>query len=166
MHRLFISFFLTLALLGLSVVPASAQSIRISGVSFSLGSVIATGRLRIVHSHPEDVQVELHAEGQAEITCSDDDHSYTYGHARVEAAGSTTVTADQFNRRGAAHFRVQTEYPRLIEDVHCSHGTPQIGFVAWDHATITARGAETSLEAQNRYVCETVPDCITCKRVR
>jgi hypothetical protein len=166
MRRLLTTLFLTLALLGLSVMPTYAQSIRITGVSFSLGSVIATGKLRIIHTHPEDVHVRLHTEGQAEITCSDGDYSYTHGHARVEAEGSTTVTADQFNRRGVARFHVQTGDPHLIEPVHCSHGTPQIGFVAWDHATLTAIGAETSLEAQNRYVCETVPDCITCKRVR
>lgn len=166
MRRLLTTLFLTLALLGLSAMPASAQSIRISGVSFSLGSVIATGKLRIIHTHPEEVRVSLHTEGLAEITCSDGEHSYSYGHARVEAEGSATVTADQFNRRGVARFWVQTGDPHLIEDVHCEHGTPQIGFVAWDHAMLTAKGAETNLEAQNQYVCETVPDCITCKRVR
>lgn len=166
MYRLLTTLFLTLALLGLSVIPASAQSIRITGVSFSLGSVIATGQLRIIHTHPENVRVRLYTEGQAEITCSDGHHSYVYGHARVKAAGSTTVTADQFNHKGVARFRVQTGHPRLIEAVHCSYGMPQIGFVAWDHATLTAKGALTGLEARNVYSCETVPDCITCKRVR
>lgn len=165
MRRLLTALVLTLAVLGASAMPASAQSIRISGVSFRLGSVIAEGKVAIIHSHPETVRVRLYTEGQAEITCSNGHQSYSYGYARVEASGSTTLGAGRFKWGREAHFTVETGKPHLISPVHCAYGKPKIGFVAWDHATLSAKGLLTGLEAQNMYTCETVPDCITCTRV-
>lgn len=164
MRRLFLTIALTLSVLAMTAAPADAQAIRIRGVSFALGSLIAEGEIQFVHYHPENVEVELYAKGNAKVTCTDGHRSYEIRRlVKVEAIGYDTLYAGDFYGK-VAHFSTETETPTLLESVHCRYGWAEIGFVYWTHAEIHAHAPVSQLSATQTYKCKTTPDCVICKR--
>lgn len=168
MRRKLFAILSAVVLLSVSVSPVFAQSIRITLSGFRLGSLIADGRVRLTHTHPEDTHVTLHSSGTADVTCEDEHTTTTWvvEGAHVEAVGSTTVWASDFNRRGLAHFSVETSDPTPVDDVCDGHTVQSVGFVYWDHASVSAETAETNLFTQQNFRCETTLDCVICRRVR
>lgn len=166
MRRKLFAILSTVVLLSVSVSPAFAQSIRITLSGFRLGSLIADGTVRLAHTHPEDTQVTLHSSGTADVTCEDEHTTWVVEGAQVEAVGEVTVSASAFNRRGLAHFSVETGDASPVYEVCDDHTVQSVGFVYWDHASVSAETAETNLFTQQNFRCETTPECVTCRRVR
>jgi hypothetical protein len=164
MRRKLFALLTAVVVLSVTVSPAFAQSIRITLTGFRLGSLIADGKVRLTHTHPEDTHITLHASGTADVTCADGHTTWVVEGAHVEAAGQTTVWAGQFNHRGLAHFTVETEDPTPVYDVCEGHPVHSVGFVYWDYASVAAQAGD--LYTQQNFRCETTPECVTCKRVR
>lgn len=166
MRRKLFAILSAVVLLSVSVSPVFAQSIRITLSGFRLGSLIADGKVRLTHTHPEDTHVTLQSSGTADVTCEDGSTTWVVEGAHVEAVGSTTVSASDYNRRGLAHFSVETGDPTPVYDVCDGHSVQSVGFVYWDRASVSAETADTHLFTQQNFVCETTPECVTCRRVR
>jgi hypothetical protein len=166
MRRKLFAVLTAVVLLSVTVSPAFAQSIRITLTGFRLASLIADGKVRLLHTHPEDTHVALEATGFADVTCEDGHTTWVVEHVRVAASGSTTVWAGQFNHRGVASFSVETGDPYPLHDPCEGHTVQAVGFVFWDASTVSAETAETGLFTQQFFRCETTYECVTCTRVR
>lgn len=166
MRRKLFAILSAVVLLSISVSPVFAQSIRITLSGFRLGSLIADGKVRLTHTHPEDTHVTLQASGLADVTCEDGHTTWVVEHVRVLAVGSTTVWAGQFNHRGVASFSVETDAPAPLHDPCEGHTVSEIGFVFWDYSAVSAETAETGLFTQQFFRCETTYECVICTRFR
>lgn len=165
MRRKLLALVTAIALLSLTISPALAQSLRIRGVGFALGSLIATGEVELVHTHPEDVRVVLRATGLAEVSCHQGGHDYSVGMVPVEATGRTLVEASAFDPHGIAFFHVETGRPKPVEHACASGWRTRVGFVFWDQATLTGKALDTGLFTRNDYVCVTTFHSVTCDQV-
>ncbi len=169
MQRKLIAIATALALIGVSVLPALAIGVRIGGVNWSLGSLVADGKLKITEGHPEDLHVILHAEGDAEVTCSgddddsDDDRHSAQQRVHVTASGSTIVPAGDFNHRGVGRFHVETGAPELPDGFHCGEGTPVVGFVSWSSSRLSVEDVHNVELTRQEYVCKIKHGGVNCR---
>jgi len=189
MQRKLIAIATALALIGVSVLPALAIGVRIGGVNWSLGSLVADGKLKITEGHPEDLHVILHAEGDAEVTCSgddddsdddrhsaqqrvhvtasgstsDDDQHSAQQRVHVTASGSTIVPAGDFNHRGVGRFHVETGAPELPDGFHCGEGTPVVGFVSWSSSRLSVEDVHNVELTRQEYVCKIKHGGVNCR---
>ncbi len=149
---------------------AAGGSIKLSGVSFSLGSLIAEGYAGGLGS--TDVTVVLGASGIPAITCTNPGGNDVPGQSypKVSATGEQTLLGDDpIRKNGKAPFFTETDDPETIawDAAGCpsSNWTGHIDFIFWTKATISVYSTSTGtlLKKQN-YTCTTTryPASVSC----
>jgi hypothetical protein len=151
---------LLIAVLGTSPVSAG-PGIRLSGVQFSLGSLIATGYVSGIGN--TNVTIVLDASGNADTICTNPGSNDVRGQSspKVAAAGKQDVSGNQAKtKNGKVLFdRVETVDPIIVAwDVA---GCPNAGWTAyvvqihWTDALISVQDTATDqvLTSQS-YTCD------------
>jgi hypothetical protein len=139
--------------------PVSAgRGIGLSGVTFSLGSLIANGTL--VRLGPTDVTVALDAEGIPAIICTNNGQNDVPGRSapKVFASGTQFVDGDSVTKNGKAPFSTETTDPETLpwDVAGCpnSNWTARIDNILWTGATITVKDSSNNvLLGPVQYVC-------------
>lgn len=145
-------------------------AVKLSGVSFSLGSLIAKGYASGLGS--TDVTVVLDASGIPAITCTNYGGNDVPGQSypKVSATGQQTLLGnDPIRKNGKAPFFTETNDPTTIawDAAGCpnSNWTAHIDFIFWTNATISIYSTSTGtlLQKQN-YTCTTTrnPASVSC----
>ena len=147
-------------------------SVKLSSVTFSLGSLIANGTLTGLGN--SDVTVVLYAKGIPEITCTN------YGNSDVPGQSSPMVSAsgrqvlpgnNPLRKNGKSPFGVETYNPSLTwDEAGCpnSNWSARVDFVFWTEATLGIHlgfnNPDGPILASQNYTCETTrnPDHVTC----
>ena len=162
----FLSIFLVAAFL---TSPVSAgPGIKLSGMQFSLGSLIAKGTLTGLGN--QDVSVVIDASGIPAITCINSGGNRVPGQSspKVSASGSQFLDGDSAVRKnGKSPFGVETEDPEFIpwNEAGCpnSNWTGHIDFIFWTDATISIYDANTQvLQLKRDYSCTTTLTTVSC----
>ena len=164
---------LLIAILATSPVAAGG-AVRLNGVAFRLGSLIADGYVSGIGS--TDVTVELKASGDAAITCTNYGGNDVPGQSypKVSASGFQSLPGDsKLRKNGKAPFNnVETQDPATVawDVAGCpnSNWTGHIDFIFWTNANISVYSTSTGglLKSQN-YACTTTrnPDSVSCVAV-
>jgi hypothetical protein len=149
-----------------------ARSIKFSGVTFSLGSLIAQGSLTGLGN--EDVRVVLEASGFPEVTCTNYGGNQAPGQnpPKVSASGEQLLFGfDLTQKNGKSPFDVETVDPVVVDVV--TYGCPNanwtatIDFIHWTEATIRVLDLYTGQElASQSYTCTTTTNSVTCTAVK
>lgn len=151
---------------------AFAGTIKLSSVTFSLGSLISSGGLTGLGN--TDVTLVLNASGIPAVTCTNGGGNQVPGQSapKVSAQGSTTLIPNtSLTKNGSTPYRVETDSSTLPTLTWQEGGCPNsnwsaaITFVYWTNATITVYDTLTGarLLTQN-YVCTTTfsPKSVSC----
>ena len=154
----------------LQVTQASAGgSIKLSGVSFGLGSLIAKGTLTGLGE--TDVAVVLDASGIPVVTCTNLGGYQAPGQnpPKVSAAGDESLDgSDPVRKNGKSPFGVETNDPPPFESGSAGgcpndNWTATIDFVYWTTATITVKSLATgAVLLKQDYTCVTTRTTVTC----
>ena len=166
-------FSIMVVLLISSLVTSTASAggaVRLSGVAFSLGSLIANGYASGLGN--TDVTVVLDASGTSVITCTNYGGNDVPGQSypKVSASGQQTLLGnDPLRKNGKSPFFTETEDPETLSwDVAgCpnSNWTGHIDFIFWEKATISVYSTSTGdlLKSQS-YTCTTTryPASVSC----
>ena len=158
----------------LMVSPASAgPGIGLSGVKFSLGSLIADGVLSKLGN--TDVNVVLDAGGIPAITCTNHGGNAVPGQSypKVNASGQESLLGNSSVRKnGKSPFNVETVDPVSLpwDAAGCPNAnwSAHIDFIYWTNATISIYDIATNtLQVQQSYVCTTTrsPANVSCTPV-
>jgi hypothetical protein len=158
----------------LMVTPVSAgPGIGLSGVKFSLGSLIAEGTLTKLGN--TDVTVVLDAVGIPAITCSNNGGNAVPGQSspKIIASGQQSLLSNSpVRKNGKSPFGVETEDPTSIpwNEAGCpnSHWSAHIDFIYWTDATISVYDIATNtLQIKKEYTCTTTrfPASVSCTPV-
>ncbi len=147
---------------------AFAGNIKLSSVSFSLGSLISNGTVSGLGN--TDVNLVLTASGIPAITCTNGGGNQVPGQSspKVSAQGSTTLIPNtSLTKNGSTPYYVETgALPTLTwQQAGCpnSNWTAAITFVYWTNATITIYDASTgALLLTQNYVCTTTLTSVSC----
>jgi hypothetical protein len=149
--------------------PVSAgPGIKLSGVQFSLGSLIATGTLTGLGN--QDVSVVIDASGTPLSSCINNGGTTVPGQSapKVSAVGSQFLDGDSpVRKNGKSPFGVETEDPEFIpwDEAGCpsANWTGHIDFIFWTDATISIYDANTGiLQLQRDYACTTTLTSVSC----
>jgi len=171
MKKKILSILTVLLLTTMLVSPASARgNIKLSGVKFSLGSLIANGFASGLGS--TDVTVVLDAGGHADIVCTNNGGNDVPGQSSPKVSGigfDTLPGNDPLRKNGKSPFGVETDDPTIVAwnvgGCPNSNWTARIDFIYWDHATISVFDTATNvlLKKQN-YNCTTTrfPASVSC----
>lgn len=168
MRRIISASLTALAILSLTVSSVFAVGARIRGVTFSLGSLVADGKVTDMDPHQVS-KVVLQTSGPADLICKDvDGHKPpvpAYHHPVVSAQGLVLIVADA---HGRASFHVEAKPPKYV-DVHiagCPRGYEKalVDFVFFTNASIQVKDQHATQLDRADYRCETTRDCVTCKR--
>lgn len=146
--------------------------VKLSGVSFSLGSLISNGNISGIGK--TDVTMILDASGIPAITCTNGGGNAVPGQSapKVSAEGSQQLAGDSLSRKnGKAAFGVETADPPALtwDQAGCpnSNWTAEITFIYWTDATIYAYDAVTgALLLKQNYVCNTTLTSVSCTAVQ
>lgn len=167
MNKRILSIASVLLIAALAFSNAFAGSIKISGVTFSLGSLISNGTLSGVGN--TNVTVVLDASGIPAITCINNGSNPVPGQSypKVSAEGTQALKGGNFTKNGKLLFGVETKPPAQLtwDQAGCpnSNWTAVITFVYWTNATITVHDTATWLIlAQQNYACTTTLTSVTC----
>jgi uncharacterized membrane protein len=153
------------------VLARSSKSLNLQDVSFSLGSLIATGDATGLGS--EDTEVTLKASGTAVIICMapGSGNEAPGQNPKVSATGSTLILAGDIDQNGRGSFLTETDAPtgpKTAKAAGCPNNNWdfRVDFVFWDHATITVK--QSDISASFEYTCTTTrnPDTVTCTPVK
>ena len=153
----------------LMTTPVSAGgAVKLSGVNFSLGSLIANGTLSGLGN--ADVTVVIEASGPAAVICSNYGDNQVPGQSspRLDAVGSQLLDGDSTVRKnGKSPFGVETEDPEFVAwDVAGCPNENWIGhvdFIFWTDATISIYNANTgALLLTKDYACTTTRTSVSC----
>ena len=149
-----------------------AGAIKLSGVSFSLGSLIAQGSLTGLGN--QDVKVLLDASGFPVVSCTNQGGNQAPGQnpPKISASGQQLVTGfDLRKKNGKSPFGVETENPQFVDPVE--YGCPndnwsaQIEFIYWTDATIRVLDANTeNVLLRQDYTCTTTLTSVECTPVK
>lgn len=148
---------------------AYAGGIKLSGVSFSLGSLISNGTISGIGN--TDVQIVLTGSGIPAITCYNNGSNPVPGQStpKVTASGSENLLGnDGFRKNGKTLFGVETNPPPPLtwDQAGCpnSNWTAAITFVYWTNATIYVYDLSTGalLLGPVNYVCNTTLTSVSC----
>ncbi len=147
---------------------AYAGGIKLSGVSFSLGSLISNGSISGIGN--TDVQMVLTASGIPAVTCYNNGSNPVPGQSspKVTASGSENLLGtDAVRKNGKSPFGVETNPPAPLtwDQAGCpnSNWTAVITFVYWTNATITIYDLSTgALLLTQNYVCQTTLTSVSC----
>ncbi len=162
---------IVLLLATMLVSPASAgPGIGLSGVTFSLGSLIANGTLSRLGNM--DVRVVLEASGIPQITCTNQGSKDVPGQSspKISASGQQLLPGDSLVRKnGKSPFGVETVDPTTIawNVAGCPNAnwTAHIDFIDWTDAAISVYDTATNtLQLQRKYTCTTTrePASVSC----
>lgn len=149
--------------------PVSAGgAVKLSGVSFRLGSLIAEGTLSGLGK--TDVSVVIDASGIPAITCINFGGNQVPGQSypKVAASGDQFLDGDSDVRKnGKSPFGVETVDPESVpwDEAGCPNAnwTGHIDFIFWTDATISVYNASTqALLLQREYACTTTLTAVSC----
>ncbi|HET6594303.1 MAG TPA: hypothetical protein VFG81_01690 [Anaerolineales bacterium] len=149
--------------------PVSAGgAVKLSGVSFSLGSLIANGTLTGLGN--TDVSVVIEASGIPAITCINFGKNRVPGQSypKVSASGNQFLDGDSpVRRNGKSPFGVETIDPESIpwNEAGCPNAnwTGHIDFIFWTDASISVFNASTqALLLKKEYTCTTTLTGVSC----
>jgi hypothetical protein len=168
------SLLLIILLVILMVSPASAgPGIGLSGVKFSLGSLIADGFVTKVGN--TDVNVVLDASGIPAITCTNFGKKDVPGQSspKISATGQQSLDGDgDFTKNGKSPFNVETVDPVSLpwNAAGCPNAnwSARIDFIFWTNATISVYDIATNtLQVKQNYTCTTTrsPASVSCTPV-
>ena len=151
---------------------AYAGGIKISGTSFSLGSLISNGFVSGIGN--TDVTMVLDASGIPAITCTNNGGNQVPGQSfpKVTAEGTQVLPGNSpLRKNGKAPFGVETNPPAPLtwDQAGCpnSNWSAQITFVFWTNATISVYDTATmALLLQQNYVCTTTLTSVSCTLVQ
>ena len=168
-----VSFFY--AILALAVFTTSVfagPAIKLSSVTFSLGSLIADGTLSGIGR--TDINVVLDATGIPVITCTNPGRNDVPGQSspKISASGDQLLDGDSpVRKNGRSPFSVETDDTTITWD---AAGCPnpgwsaRIDFVYWTNATLSFYDAATNeLLLKQSYSCITTrfPPSVSCTPV-
>lgn len=169
MPKRFLSFLSVLLVVIFLTTPASAGgNVRLSGIQFQLGSLIANGTLSGLGN--TDVSVVLDASGIPAITCTNYGGNQVPGQSypNVSASGNQLLDGDSAVRKnGKSPFGVETVDPETLpwDEAGCpnSNWTGHIDFIFWTDATISVYDANTqALLLKRDYSCTTTLTTVSC----
>jgi len=148
---------------------SAGGAVKLSGVQFSLGSLIAKGFAGGLGN--TDVTVVLDASGIPVITCTNHGGSDVPGQSspKVSASGQQGLLgSDPLRKNGKSPFDVETDESSVTWDqAGCPNPnwTARIDFIFWTNATISVHDTATNvlLTSQN-YICTTTrfPATVSC----
>ncbi len=147
---------------------AYAGGIKLSGVTFSLGSLIVDGTISGIGS--TNVTMVLDASGIPAITCVNNGGNSVPGQSypKVSAEGSQNLLgSDLVRKNGKSPFGVETNPPAQLtwDQAGCpnSNWTANITFVFWTNATVSVYDMSTgALLLKQNYVCNTTTTTVSC----
>ena len=155
-----------------STVSAGAN-IKLSGVQFRLGSLVAEGFASGLGN--TDVTVVLNATGVPAITCTNRGGTQAPGQypSEVSASGSDFLVHESYTKNGRSPFSVETEEPQsglTARQMGCPNNawSVSIDFVFWTNATISVYNTATNaLLVRQNYTCTTTrfPASVSCTLV-
>lgn len=160
-----------LLVLALLTTPVSAGgAVKLSGVQFSLGSLIAKGFASGLGK--TDVTVVLDGIGNPVITCTNNGQNAVPGQSapKISAIGQQTLLGnDPLRKNGKAAFFTETDDPQTLpwDVAGCpnSNWIGHIDFIFWTNATISVYSTSTgALLTSQDYTCTTTrnPDTVSC----
>jgi hypothetical protein len=175
MKKKFLSLLTVLVVSVLLVSSVSAGgAVKLSGVQFSLGSLIAEGFAAGLGN--TDVTVVLDASGIPAITCTNYGGNDVPGQSypKVSASGQQFLPgSDPRTKNGRSPFRTETidpvSLPWDVAGCPNSNWTARIDFIFWTDATISVYDTATgALLASQSYVCTTTrfPPSVSCAPVK
>ncbi|MCK6540003.1 MAG: hypothetical protein L6Q26_08085 [Anaerolineales bacterium] len=149
-------------------------AVKLSGVTFSLGSLIASGFASGLGN--TDVTIVLDASGIPAVVCTNYGGNDVPGQSypKVSATGQQTLDgADPIRKNGKSPFFTETDDPETIpwDEAGCPNPnwTGRIDFIFWTNATISVYDTATgALLLTQNYTCTTTrnPDSVSCALVR
>ena len=168
MKRKTISLLIAMLLVTLMVTPALAgPGISLSGVKFSLGSLIAEGD--VTHLSTTDVKVTLQASGTPAITCTNQGSNSAPGQNPARISATDAQNLQDIIKNGRAPFDLEADalatLPGKQGGCPNNNWTAHVDFVFWDNADIIVTNlAGDTVYLQQSYSCITTrnPDTVTC----
>lgn len=151
------------------VAPVSAGgAVKLSSVSFRLGSLVADGTLTGLGS--TDVSVVIEASGIPAITCVNHGRNLVPGQSypKVSAVGNQFLDGDSpVRKNGKSPFGVETVDPETLpwDEAGCPNAnwTGHIDFIFWTDASISVYNAATqALLLKKEYTCTTSLTSVVC----
>jgi hypothetical protein len=149
-------------------------SVKLSGATFYLGSLIAEGTLTGL-GNSETTRVVLDASGPADITCTNPGKNAVPGHSspRLSASGKQDLGGiNGLIKNGKSPFNVETDDPITVDwkagGCPNSSWTAYVDFIYWEQATLSVFDIATnSLLLQQEYICTTTryPASVSCMPV-
>jgi hypothetical protein len=169
--------FSMLAVLLVSALITSTASaggaVKLSGATFSLGSLAASGTITGLGGYNQGVAVELVASGFLVVTCTNQSGNRAPGQnsPQLSVSGEQSIGPQDISQKGTAPMNVTAE-PGPISGTQggCPNDnwTAQIDFVFWTNATISVHDIATgALLLRQDYTCTTTrdPDSVSCTAV-
>jgi hypothetical protein len=147
-------------------------NVQISSITFSLGSLIASGVVTGLGS--TNYVLTLDAIGEAEVLCSSKGGATAPGQnpSVFASTGSTLVGEDSITKNGRANFSTRAPGAGGGTVAYPQNGCPNknwsgnyTGFVYWTSATVTITDPATNtIVFRQTYACTTTrnPDSVTC----
>ncbi len=159
----------------LAATPVFARgNIKLSGIAFDLGSLIATGYAGGLGN--TDVTIELDASGIPAVTCTNHGGNDVPGQSypKISAVGNQSLLGDDpIRKNGKSPFFTETDDPETIswDAAGCpnSNWTANVDFIFWTDATISVYDTATgTLLKTQEYTCNTTryPASVTCAPVK
>ena len=149
---------------------AAGGNVKLSGIQFSLSSLVASGFASGLGN--TDVTVVLEASGIPVVTCTNNGGTQAAGQNPVDisASGAEYLVHETYTRNGRSAFNVETEDPQTgltAQDLGCANNnwTATIDFVFWTEATLSVYDTATNaLLTQQDFTCVTTrfPASVSC----
>ena len=172
-----LSLWSVLLIVTLLATPVSAGgAVKLSGVQFTLGSLIADGF--VTGLGKTDVTIVLDATGErAEVSCINNGGSIVPGQSspKINAVGIDSLAGNDASRKnGKAPFDTETSdfLPWYLAGCPNSNWAGHIDFAFWTGATLTVHlgynNPNGAILATQDYTCVTTrnPDSVSCTPVR
>jgi len=170
--KLYIIFTMMLIVM-LTTTPVFARgAIKLTNISFSLGSLIALGEVKGLGN--TDVLMVLEGSGPADVLCVNNGENPVPGQSspKVSSIGTQLLDGGQErDKNGKTDFITiaSTDDPLYWDEAGCpnSNWVGVIDFVYWENATISVYDLSGNFILQQDYTCVTTrdPDSITCTLV-
>ena len=144
--------------------------IKISGATFSLGSLVAKGSVSGIGN--TNVIMVLDASGIPVIVCTNSGGNQVPGQSspKVTAEGTQALSGtDGLRKNGKSPFDVETARIHLTwAQAGCPNSlwTAEVVFVFWTNATISVKDPATNaVLAKQSYVCKTTTTSVSCTAI-
>ena len=169
MKKKFLSLWSVLVMIVLMTTPVSAGgAVKLSSVTFTLGSLIAKGTLSGLGN--TDVSVVIDASGIPLVSCINHGENIVPGQSapKVFASGNQFLDGDSpVRKNGKSPFGVETDDPKFIpwDQAGCpgANWSGHIDFIFWTDASISIFNASTqALLVKQDYSCTTTLTSVSC----